>query len=69
MRDNYTETHHDRRKVGECPACRYPLFADVILTTELSPPRWSDSLPAPHADVSVKVTGMSLNHVCNGGES
>lgn len=60
----HTEDRDLRRKVGECPACKYPLFADVRLKTELSPAEWSESLPSPHANVSVRITGMALAHAC-----
>lgn len=60
----HREERDVRRKVGECPACKYPLFADVRLVTELSPAEWSDSLPSPHAHVGVRITGMTFGHAC-----
>lgn len=72
MSDDYTELHSDKVKVGECPACKFPLFGDVTLRSKLGKPYWVSAAVGGDQKVtvnsSVSVVAMSLTHSCGEGE-
>lgn len=54
-----------RHNVGTCPACRYPLWADVWVKIHVDKPTLTaDGKGAIHACATPH--SMRLNHECNG---
>jgi hypothetical protein len=55
-----------RHKVGQCPACREYLWAQVTVSTEVSEPTISPDGKC-HAYVNAKPIAMCVSHQCQPG--
>lgn len=51
-----------RAKVGECPACKAYLWADVEIEVSVSEPEWRDGKAVAYA--TPRLIGMAVAHSC-----